>query len=499
MKLPSSIITLLSVLAFGLLFYKHQLGLNVAIYALITLLLFLSFKRSFFTSKLNLVVASGFGLSAISYSVYGSPFALAISIFSFFILFGLHSFTSFKNLLYAIPNTFATYFHAWEDFFNSSFENRFFKKQLKLGKWFRIAFIPLLVVALFVLLYSLGSSHFADWFGRVFGEFADWLLNITKYVNIQFVFILLLGLVFGVIHALNNRETWISKTESLIPDFIKRNRKKERSHFRNLDLKYEYKSAVFLFGLLNTLLAVLVFLEIKNEWLGFHWDGEFLKGSVHSGTYVLIFSILISIAITAYFYRRNLNFYPRAKTLHLLTKIWIVLNVLLVVAVAVRNYHYILYFALAYKRIGVYFFLILCVIGLLTLWFKISQKKSSFYLIRVNAIVAYVGLVSLCFFNWDGIIAKYNIAHHDRSFVHVEFLLKLSDKALPHLKLDSAQIQAIEEKQQEAIPFAERGYFNEHNYEHTIDRRITLFKHEFESNSWLDRTISDYWVYEKLP
>ena len=498
MKLPTSVITLFSVIAFGLLFYQHDLGINVALYALLTILLFTLFKKGFFKSSLNLIVASGFALSALSYGIYGSPFAMSMTVLSFFILFGLHSSIGFKNLLYAIPNTMATYFHAWEDFFNALFENRFFKKQLKLSKWFRIAFIPLLVVGVFILLYSLGSSHFAKWFSTVFREFMDWLWNIGQYVNIEFILVLLLGLVFGVIHALKNRETWISKTESLIPDIIKRRRNRSQSGFRVLDLKYEYRSAVFLFALLNGLLLITLFLEIKNEWIGFNWDGQFLKSSVHSGTYVLIFSILISIAVTAYFYRRNLNFLPNAKNLHRLSKLWIILNVVLVIAVAVRNYHYILYFALAYKRIGVYFFLLLCIIGLLSLWYKIIAKKSSFYLMRVNAMACYIGLVALCFFNWDAIIARYNLAHSDRSFVHLEFLMDLSDKALPYLQLDSLQLQELEERQLAVIPFAEEGYAELIDFEEEIEYRSKNFMRQFEKRGILDRTLSDYWIYEKL-
>jgi len=84
--------------------------------------------------------------------------------------------------------------------------------------------------------------------------------------------------------------------------------RKIRRSFRNLDLQIEYKSGVFLLSSLCVLLIGLLYLEISNVWIGFQWEGELLKELVHEGTYILIVAIIISMGLTIYYFRKNLNF-----------------------------------------------------------------------------------------------------------------------------------------------------------------------------------------------
>ena len=115
--------------------------------------------------------------------------------------------------------------------------------------------------------------------------------------------------------------------------------------------------------LLSTLsLLLLLFFEIRDVWLGFTWDGGMLKDFVHQGIWILIISILISMMIALYFFRDNLNFFSKAETFKLMMYVWVGLNVILAISVFVRTFIYIEYFALAYKRIGLLFFLLAVVI-----------------------------------------------------------------------------------------------------------------------------------------
>ena len=119
--------------------------------------------------------------------------------------------------------------------------------------------------------------------------------------------------------------------------------------------------------------------------------------------------------------------------------------------------------------------------------FKIHSKMTSFYLIRINALAIYIGLIGLCTVNWDVFIAKYNLSHADRSFVHLDFLLDLSDKALPYLVLSPEEVLEIENKQLQAIPFADRGYFDSTQYVERIDQRIARFQNVQGSKHWLSK------------
>ena len=112
---------------------------------------------------------------------------------------------------------------------------------------------------------------------------------------------------------------------------------------------------------------------------------------------------------------------------------WISQNGLLAISVGIRNYHYIDYHGLAYKRIGVIFFLALTLFGLGSLFVKIANKKSGYFLWRTNAWAVYGVMVLLALFNWDGIITKHNLNHNTDKDIDIPFLLTLSDKVLPEL------------------------------------------------------------------
>jgi len=246
-----------------------------------------------------------------------------------------------------------------------------------------------------------------------------------------------------------------------------------------MDLSVELKSAFFLFASLSFMLMIVLFLEAKNIWIDFEWGGELLKEMVREGTYVLIFSILLSMAISLYYFRGNINFHPKNKLLRILANIWLSLIGLMVISVFIRNYYYISYFGLAYKRIGVLFFLLLCLVGLYTMFIKINKVKSTFYVSKVNSLAAYLTLVLICSVNWDVVIAKYNLENYNHSFVHIPYMAELSDKALPYLVLSDKQIEEIESKQVENIPFVKRGYFDEVGYKDRIERRINQIKSSY--------------------
>ena len=105
---------------------------------------------------------------------------------------------------------------------------------------------------------------------------------------------------------------------------------------------------------------------------------------VHEGTWLLVFSVFLSAAIALFFFKGNLNYFSKNKWLKRLTIVWIAQNLVMVISVMLRNYWYITYFGLAYKRIAVLFFLLLTMIGLITIIIKILNKKSSYYLWRVT-------------------------------------------------------------------------------------------------------------------
>ncbi|PCJ66524.1 MAG: hypothetical protein COA58_07025 [Bacteroidetes bacterium] len=493
MKFPSYLVTLFATVLFVILFFEKSLGLNVAIYGVITIVLLVTFKTTFFKPVLNKIVGIGFLMTSVLYYLFASPFTLSISILSFILLIGLHVSVPFRNLFYALLNAMPNHILSIQDFFRSFRLRKKNKRNSGISKLMRVIFLPLFVIFLFVALYSMGSSFFSDAIGQVGVVLSKAIRRVTQYIDIVAVFIALIGLWFAMIHSLGFQSTSLSESDANSSDLLTHIKTNIKSRFRNMDLMIEHKSGVFLFAVLCLLISMLLFLEIKNVWINFQWEGQLLKEMVHEGTYILIVAILVSMVITIYYFRKNLNFYKGNRLIKNLAYLWMGLNSLLVISVFVRNAYYIQHFGLAYKRIGVVFFLLLCLIGLFTLVIKIGKVKSIFYVVRTNSLAAYITLVALCIVNWDGIIAKYNFAHYKTAFVHLPFMSNLSDKTLPYLKLTDDQIVEIETKQVEKIPFVKRGYFKEENYKAKIDERIRKFKLDQKNRHWLESV----WAEEK--
>ncbi len=220
-------------------------------------------------------------------------------------------------------------------------------------------------------------------------------------------------------------------------DQITRQRQKLKSalaSFGTISLKNEHRTGAILMAMVSVMATLVNGIDIAFVWFNFEYDGsQNLSQFVHEGTYLLILSILLSMAIMLYYFRGNQNFYIKNERLRWLANIWIIQNAIMVISVGIRNYHYIHHYGLAYKRIGVIFFLGLTLFGLITLFLKIKNKKSAFYLVRVNSWATYAMLLMLAAVNWDIQIAKHNTTHWNQGNIDLSFLLSLSDKTLPIL------------------------------------------------------------------
>ena len=111
---------------------------------------------------------------------------------------------------------------------------------------------------------------------------------------------------------------------------------------------------------------------------------------------------------------------------------WVLQNAVLAVSVGLRNYYYILHSGLAYKRIGVSFFLLLVFFGLTTVLLKIWQQRSAYALVRLNALALYVALLALAAGNWEIWIARYNLQPRFQT-IDIGFLLDMPGRVLPVL------------------------------------------------------------------
>ena len=176
---------------------------------------------------------------------------------------------------------------------------------------------------------------------------------------------------------------------------------------------------------------------------------------------------------------------------------WLVQNAILTISVAIRNYHYVEYFALAYKRIAVFIFLGLTLYGLYTVILKVAKKKSAFYVYRKNAIAIYITLVLSSGFNWDAIIAKYNFKHAESAFLHLNFMATLSYKTLPIQDKSLKELNRIDSIQKLKFPF-EKIYITPEFYHERIQLRKAAFKSDWEKKGFLSWNLPEHLAYKEL-
>jgi hypothetical protein len=83
----------------------------------------------------------------------------------------------------------------------------------------------------------------------------------------------------------------------------------------------------------------------------------------------------MAILVIMFYFKSDFNFDPKAGLMKILAKIWIFLNAVLVLSAAVKNYEYIISYGFTYKRLGVFAFLLLSLVGLALTFLKIQKKK----------------------------------------------------------------------------------------------------------------------------
>ena len=492
------ILVLVSAIAITFLFHRRALGLNLLLFEGVIFSWFLISKQLVLKSRLQFAVFAGLLFTALATVWTHSLFSYIMHFTSLFLLLGIMVYPGVRSLLNVAALSFINLVGSQGRFLrelgNSHLKGRRLGTRLRRV---RIFLIPLAIIILFAILYRNSNPAFdkmlsdagaflSEKFNRIFVDF-DFLILVTFLVGLLISNQLLMRVKGG----------GLVEVDAASSDYIQRSRKAHSKRFRINGLVNEYKAGVFLLATLNIFLLLLNIMDIKLVWFVFEWEGQYLKEFVHRGTFMLILSIIISIVIVLYYFRGNINFYKHNRILKVLSYIWLVQNAILVISVAIRNTWYIKYFALAYKRIGVYIFLLLVLFGLLTVLLKVRNGKSAFYLLRVNTLAIFLVLVVGSLPDWDSIIAKYNFTHADRSFLHLDYMSTLSDKALPFLDVPLEELREINAKQKENFPF-EYVYMTPQEYYVAIRDRRSSFVREYESRGILQWNLAEHRAYKLL-
>jgi hypothetical protein len=382
---------------FVFLFYKESVGVNLALFGiLLAILVYIRFEKKSILIK-TLFVSSL--LSCFAFAWYGD-------FFSFLALFFSLIFLQFQNensklkIIQAIPAVFITgitslgrpfIFNQWLP--QAKIDNNNTKKLIA------YVLIPFIFIMLFFIAYSYGSDSFSG--------LLDYELDIDFW---SLVFITILGFYFSFSYW----NYWVpdyfySKSHKLNNDFSTESKQDFTPSFSFLDIDFERKSGEISLVLLN--LMLLVFIGTYNYEQFFKEElTSALSAATHDRVNAVIISIIMAVGVILFYFKKGFNFDTNANFLKILAKIWVGLNAILIISSAVKNSEYILHFGLTYKRLGVYAFLILTLIGLGFTYYKIKHQKTNAFLFNQMLWCVY-GLILLCsFVNWGNIITSYNIS-----------------------------------------------------------------------------------------
>ncbi|MBZ0202174.1 MAG: DUF4173 domain-containing protein [Ignavibacteria bacterium] len=446
------VITLLA--AYNFFFWGEKLGLNLMLFLSASAIAVIMLNSENLKSKnvlLSLLAAMYASAMVIVNNSGYSKFA-AITLFMVFTGFAhKKKLRTVFNAMFTAVSSFVIFpYHIYAELKHTSGKYKPVRGILKIAG---LVSIPLIFFVIFYSIYAYSNPVFNSYSVSFWDSIGKFLYEIFKDYPVLRFFYILLGLIL-IMGALFNRNiSAFADIDSSFMDTLLRDKAfkvhsrtkpiaKRRVmyelfsyRFKFNTLRLENRMGLVLIFMMNALLLLLNIIDIKFTWLGFDSSSvDNLAYYVHNGTYLLIFSILLSMAILLFYFRGNQNYFSRNKLLKYGAYFWILQNAVMAVSVALRNMYYIeYYYALSYKRIGVMVFLLLTCVGLATILVKISGRKTTYWLFKVNSTALVIMLLIMSSFSWDKSIAEFNLSNPDKKEIDIEYLLRLSEDAYPIL------------------------------------------------------------------
>lgn len=389
-----------TVLAFVILFYREYIALNLGILGI-----FLSILTYSQTDKklrdrpfLLLFVTSLF--SSFAFAWFGDAVSFVAVFSSVFLLRFRGTYPELKPLLYLeilLINLFTFVGNVFkiDQWYEGSKEKKFVKKLLT------FVLIPGLFTVVFFFIYAHGSEHFAN------------LFNNVDFQPLTLIVIAIIGFYFAFIFWNFKVHQFIFRQNQFLEDDFSGEINLTKPTFGFLDVDSERMSGLITFSALNILLLIFLVTYNYEQFFEVSKSASSLSAETHERVNAVIVSIAMAILVILFYFKNRFNFDRQAKTLKVSAQIWMILNALLLVSASLKNSEYIFNFGLTYKRLGVYAFLAMALIGLIFTFIKIQKRKTNAFLFNKMFWAAY-GLILVCsYINWGGIITQNNIRRKD--------------------------------------------------------------------------------------
>jgi len=404
---------------FVALFYNENIGLNLGVLAIVysALTVFRTPEKNRTRTFMVILIASIF--SGIAFAWYGD-FASFLAVVSSLLLLSYRSQNRRMKILLLIPVFVVNCFTFICRVFNL---DKWLPKQNTSGIWQKIlafVLIPLIFISIFFGIYSAGSDHFAS-------VFTDYELDIDLW---QLLCISVLGFFIAFnfwnysVEKLIYKQNHVLKNEFDVKDEI------QKPTYSFLDLNSERMSGVISFFCLNILLVFFIITFNYEQFYEAVKSPNQLSEETHERVGAVIMSIVMAILVIMFYFKSNFNFDPKAGSMKILVKIWIVLNAVLVISAMLKNTEYTVNYGFTYKRLGVYAFLILSLIGLVMTFVKIQMRKKNVFLFNAMVWYFYGTILACSYINWGGLITSQNMKRDDFAINYHLQSINFSEKYL---------------------------------------------------------------------
>jgi len=403
---------LFTTVLFVVLFYGETLGVNLGILGIVyaVLALFATPEKNKTPTFYILFVTSI--LSSIAFAWY-RDFPSLLAVVASLLFLGFKSKTRKLKTLFIVPVFVTNFFTFFCRFF--SFEKWLpkFNTSGMLQKTIAIILIPAIFIIVFFCIYTYGSDHFATLFDNIEFDF-----NFLDFFGLA---------VLGFFIAFNfwnfSVDRFIYKQNHYLNNTFSVQEKPQKSSFSFMTFDLERTSGIITFLVLNVMLVFFIFTYNYEQFYEAPKTPSQLSDETHERVVSVIFSIIMAIAVIMFYFKGAFNFDKNAGILKMLAKIWVVLNAVLIFSAMAKNTEYVQQLGLTYKRLGVYAFLILSIIGLVVTFIKIQKQKTNAFLFN-QMLWYFYGMILVCsYFNWGGMATQYNIRNHKGNF---EFLHSLN-------------------------------------------------------------------------
>ncbi len=414
----------ISAIIFGYLFYYQLIGVNYFIFSLIQLSIIFWISSKENRTRKWWAVAIGVVISATAALLFGSllsALGCAIGLVllsaitlnkstSVVIAFFNSIYSAFSGLILLLKSKLESMEEATEE-----------TKPNNVKKNVLIIATTALVGILFFALYRQSNVQFKEWTDKIDLSFISFAWILFTLMGYYFIY-----LMYRPFYIKEVQEYDQNAPNELQP-------KEEEIDSKLISTNTKLQWGVTLLITLNVLLLSVNITDIvyflgndKNETTDYSLQ-------VHQGIDALIFSIILAITVILYFFGGSLNFISGNKRLRQLAQFCIIQNVVLIGFTALRNVEYVEAFFLTYKRIGVFIYLICCIIGLFFTFIKINRIKTNWFLVRKVSWTIYFSLFWTPLVNWDSLIINYNFneAENNPKALDISYLLRLPKVNVP--------------------------------------------------------------------